>query len=526
MSSSLCSIASCSPELDAASPKTRRHILLNSNEAPLEAEAAVIEAELTTLDDRLLYLDNEIPRLRGRGLGKLERLEEERASVLKHRAQSRSTLSPLRRVPPEILGYIFSLTLPGPQETLQFTVVHVKESPWSLSHVSRYWRGVALSDTSLWSLVALSYNGPVSIYPLPMAETQVARAKKLKVHFYGCEKSTPQVQIETFRCLAQHAAQWEELSLGLTSHIAPLLGMLRDRLPLLRRFFLQWEGEDERAIDRVDCFQNAPSLVGAWVNDFPSVPVLFPAHNLTRYQLQASWGTHAGILQQTLNLLEARIMVNFDDLPLLDGHEIIDLTSLRRLLVSPAEILQFLRLPVLEELTIDCDVDEGPKILGAIRSAVSRSSCVLQRLCFWGIPLLTSITEILSQFPSILAFAVLISTPDDNGLARALMKRLTRTATSTTGAVAPQLAPQLRDISFACDKGAVLVHRDYLEMIASRRAGGFQRSELLVASGPRPDAVELREMETLREDGLELVYIEGEDADDAINHWTLDAQWN
>ncbi|KAJ7173369.1 hypothetical protein C8R46DRAFT_113852 [Mycena filopes] len=285
---------------------TPSHTLLHSNDVPLEGEAAAIGAELATLDDRLHILDDESLRLRE----ELGRLEEERVLVSKHRTQNGSILSAIRRMPPEILGQIFSWTLPGTAESLR-TVVHLKESPWTLSHVSRYWRAVALSESSLWSTVALDYDR-APLYPLSMIETQVARATKLKVHFYGCEAFDTVLQIETFQFLAQYAPRWEELSLALAPHIAPLLSALRDRVPLLRIFFLQWEWQNALTIDRVDCFQNAPSLVRAWVSShFQSIPVLFPAHHLTGYELYSSWDTHADILKHTQNLIVARISVEF-----------------------------------------------------------------------------------------------------------------------------------------------------------------------------------------------------------------------
>ncbi|KAJ7173437.1 hypothetical protein C8R46DRAFT_115013, partial [Mycena filopes] len=506
-------------ELDVASPGTRRHTLVHSNEVPLEAEAAVIEAELAPLDDRILSIDDEILRLRG----KLERLAEERLSVSKYRAQHRAILSPLRRMPPEILGHIFSSTLLAPHKALE-TVVSVEESPWSLSHVSRYWRAVALAESSMWSIVVMDYRDSGSHYPLSMLETQVARAKTLKVYFFGDETSDPAPQIETFRFLAQHAPQWEELSLGLSSHIAPLLSELRDRVPLLRIFSLH--SEDEPTVAHVDCFRNAPSLVEACVGRrLCSVTVLFPADRLTGYELQSSWDTHAGILKQTRNLVVAGITVLFggddeDSWQDPDSHEIINLTCLQHLFVSHAEILDLLRFPALGEVAINCGDSEGPNILAALRSAVSRSSCVLRRLCFWSLPLLTSTTEILNQFPSIVDFAVLIFTPDDGLLAETLMERLTITADSAV------VGPQLRCISFACDDDGLIAHGIYLEMIISRwRAGGCKTSELLLASGPRPDADILRGIEQLREEGLDLVYLEGDDAGDVITTWNFEPQW-
>ncbi|KAJ7036645.1 hypothetical protein C8F04DRAFT_1095217 [Mycena alexandri] len=486
MSSSRCSQCGATQhqdrlELDVAGPGTRHHILLNSNEAPLEFEIAGIKSGLTTLDARLVFLDDEIPRLQGQ----LKQLREQRASVLSYRTQSRSILSALRRMPPEILGCIFSWTLPAISEPPPATASRLMESPWVLSHVSRYWRAVALSDASLWSLVAVNYDSdnPRPDYPLSMADTQVGRAKKLKVHFYGCETSNSQPQIEMFRYLAQHAPQWEELSVGLTSHLVPLLSILRDRVPLLRRLYIQWQSDPVSTVGPLECFQNAPSLLEARIkNNLRFLPVLFPAHQFTQYRLDCPWETHATILKEAVNLVEARISVDFEDAEDWRNFcEILDLTCLRRLFVSHSEILKFLWAPVLEEIAVDFDEDEGPEFMSGLQSVVSRSSCILRRLCLWGFANLQTTTEILQQFPSIVELAIIATTPVGGELAETLMKRLIVPADSGSAVI----APQLRYLSFACEDEAFINYSIYMEMVASRwRAGGLKTSELLVDSGP------------------------------------------
>ncbi|KAJ7777068.1 hypothetical protein B0H16DRAFT_1504237, partial [Mycena metata] len=506
-------------ELDVAEPGTRHHILLNSNEAPLESEVAVIRAELTTLDASLAFLDDEIARLRGQ----LEQLQEQRTSALSYRAQNRSVLSPLRRIPPEILGYIFSWTLPAIGELIPATASPFTKSPWVLSHISRYWRTVAVSDASLWSLVTVDYGNTRSDYPLPLVETQVGRAKKLKVHFYGCETFDHQPQIEMFQYLVQHAPQWEELSVSLTPRLAPLLSILRDRVPLLRRFYVQWPSDPGSTIG-LECFQNAPSLLDARVhNEFRYIPIVCPAHQLTQYQLDCPWEMHATILKEAVNLIEARILVDFpDNEDWRNCREVLDLTCLRRLFVSHAEILKFLRVPVLEEITIDFDEGAGPEILRDLQSVVSRSSCILRRLCLWGFDLWTT-TEILRQFPSIVELAIIATTRGGGELAATLMKRLT-VSTDSNGAV---IAPQLRCLSFACQIEAFINYPIYMEMVTSRwRAGSLKTFEILVHSGLLPDADVRKRIAVLCEEGLDLVFLEGQDAERGIAGWTFDATWN
>jgi hypothetical protein len=58
---------------------------------------------MSKADARLVFLDAEISRLRGR----LKQVEDERTDLATYRAQNNTVLSPLRRMPPEVLGEIF-----------------------------------------------------------------------------------------------------------------------------------------------------------------------------------------------------------------------------------------------------------------------------------------------------------------------------------------------------------------------------------------------------------------------------------
>ncbi|KAJ6580722.1 hypothetical protein B0H19DRAFT_1017181 [Mycena capillaripes] len=97
-------------------PGTRHHILLNSNEPPLDSDIPAIESAILETDAQLpvARLDDEIARQRER----LQQLEEAHASLSSYRARNRAILSPLRKMPPEVLGEIFSRTLLSINECL------------------------------------------------------------------------------------------------------------------------------------------------------------------------------------------------------------------------------------------------------------------------------------------------------------------------------------------------------------------------------------------------------------------------
>ncbi|KAJ7206684.1 hypothetical protein B0H12DRAFT_1195783, partial [Mycena haematopus] len=104
----------CGALVDAAAkelgcaPGAIRYALLNSNEVPLDSEVSIITSENSKIDTSLACIGKEILQLHSR----LKQLEAERDRLSSYRAQSCAILSPLRRMPPEILGEIFSWTIP------------------------------------------------------------------------------------------------------------------------------------------------------------------------------------------------------------------------------------------------------------------------------------------------------------------------------------------------------------------------------------------------------------------------------
>ncbi|KAF8211009.1 hypothetical protein K438DRAFT_1710460, partial [Mycena galopus ATCC 62051] len=133
---------------EKAAPGTRHHTLLTTNEPPEGSELPVvfIHSAISKTDGRLARLNQEIPKLQER----LRRLEDERASLTSYRARNKAVLSPLRRIPPELLGEIFSWTLPFIGNALSVDTFNILRSPWVLTHISRRWRAVCLSIPSLW----------------------------------------------------------------------------------------------------------------------------------------------------------------------------------------------------------------------------------------------------------------------------------------------------------------------------------------------------------------------------------------
>ncbi|KAJ6580859.1 hypothetical protein B0H19DRAFT_930621, partial [Mycena capillaripes] len=149
-----CGALSASPWTDAfaaVAPGTRHQTLLNNNEPPDDFEKTYIQSVISETDARLACLDEEMAKLQNT----LKQLEEARASLLSCRTRNSAILSPLRRMPPEVLGEIFSWTPASLRAELARGRFDMAHSPWVLTRISSRWRAVSLSTPSLWSRVAI-----------------------------------------------------------------------------------------------------------------------------------------------------------------------------------------------------------------------------------------------------------------------------------------------------------------------------------------------------------------------------------
>ncbi|KAJ6552819.1 hypothetical protein B0H19DRAFT_1377617 [Mycena capillaripes] len=319
-----------------------------------------------------------------------------------------------------------------------------------------------------------------------------------------------------------HASRWEELSLELTGALSPLLASIKDRLPLLRRLWIQWSGaQSQSAVDSLDFFEKAPSLIDAGIhNEHRYFPVHLPVHQLTRYELDAPWDMHQGIMKLASNLIEARIIVQFDFEPWPALAETIELPCLRRLFVSNLEILEYLRFPVLEKFAGDVHASD---LLKLVEPALALSQCPLHHLCLNGHFDARTTVEVLQKFPSITDLAILINTP---AAARELKPFLSSCTVSEV--LATPIAPQLRCMVFGFSDSTYIDFEPYLWMMRSRWNADnctLNGAALLIASGPNPNAAIL---DALREEGLDLVVRDGEDASDSMLTCTMifETQWN
>ncbi|KAJ7498103.1 hypothetical protein B0H11DRAFT_1998689 [Mycena galericulata] len=497
----------------------RHSKLMNTNEPPDSPEQAYIRNIVSKTGPHLACLDEEISRLKGQ----LQQLEQERATLFDYDRQNTAILSPLRRIPPEVLREIFSWTLSSNLDE----VINVKASPWVLTHINRRWRAVAISSASLWSLIYIDYSKEC-VYPLAMIEVQVQRARMLKIHFYGDQKEESSYQIEMFNFLSQHSGRWEDLSLGLTNDLVPHLTALRGRLSTLRRLWVQWDGSQSQiGVDSIKCFQTAYSLldVGAF-SEYRFVPTLLPLHNhITRYDFDAPWNKHAELLKSLPNLVEARIRVSFDDDPWPDPGETITLLCLWRLYVPQAQVLNYLTAPALREIVLYTSKENSLHVRH-IEPFLIRSSCRLQRFCFKNLPDAHSMVEVLQKCSTLTEIALIIGGEDiDLEVANTVLAHLTVSPLPGSAVVLPQLSK----LCFLWNRSAQINFPLYIRMLKSRwntvdRA--LNVAEIITYSSLKLDPTTLGALDALKKDGLDLLVLSGSTALAMEKSWLYESQWN
>ncbi|KAJ7476067.1 hypothetical protein FB451DRAFT_1366654 [Mycena latifolia] len=193
------------------SQRSEAQKLLESNSAPSETEARAIREIIISKETLMEQLDGEVSEAQavlesmmqrraqaaeesGLALDKFDADIESARSVLKslltERDQTHQTLeahrallSPIRRIPPEVLGEIFIHCLP--KDT--YIGASVAECPLLLTQISSNWRSVALAMPALWTSIAVNLNVK-SCLPNPrLVETWIARSGSCPLSFHIAE---------------------------------------------------------------------------------------------------------------------------------------------------------------------------------------------------------------------------------------------------------------------------------------------------------------------------------------------------
>ncbi|KAK0462126.1 hypothetical protein IW261DRAFT_1348449, partial [Armillaria novae-zelandiae] len=144
-------LASLLPDYSHAPPDARIIHLLQTNSPPTPIETQSLQATLSETPHRIAELDSLI----GPATSLPRYLTKDRNQALENEADAKKILSPCRQLPNELLIDIFIRCLSGRDQL---------DSPsnpgafhWTLSHVCRKWREVAIGTPEIWSSIHLDF---------------------------------------------------------------------------------------------------------------------------------------------------------------------------------------------------------------------------------------------------------------------------------------------------------------------------------------------------------------------------------
>ncbi|KAJ6484184.1 hypothetical protein C8R45DRAFT_1000365 [Mycena sanguinolenta] len=480
-----------------------------TNEPPHDTELSLIRPILGKTSARLADLDAEILRLQIR----LLKLEKERIV--------------LARVPAEILGEIFSWTLPSLDDVLD-----PDGYPWVLTHVCGSWRSVALSKPSLWSLIRVDFTKPDQHYPADMVRTQMKRARSLKIHFYGSQAHDSAAQITLFMLLGKHCDRWEELSIQLTSHLLPHVMDLHGGFTALRRAWVQWDTAESQVadFDSIDFFQMAISLVDINVySEYRFIPTRLPlVHQLTRYDLDAPWQKHSELLKSLPNLQEVCISLFDDPEDWPDPGQPIYLPHLRRVHVTHPRSFDYLRTPALREIGMLVVVHTTAP-WAHLEGLFLRSACSPRRLRIKGVLNVQCAADFLHKYQCLTEVAITPPNAEEERTQREVLSAFIKLFTISPSTPAAQVLPHITSVGFGSRNADAIVCPLFLDMLESRwnvRDSALTSAELLfVELSVHPDPRSVARIEALRAAGLQLSLLSEFDARDRVDEWLHKSEW-
>ncbi|KAJ7657629.1 hypothetical protein DFH06DRAFT_1327712 [Mycena polygramma] len=324
--------------------------LLNSNDIPLAGEVQYIRRLLSDDQDEIDDLDNEITYLDFQ----LRDLFDNRRHLETRRRRHRAIISPIRRMPPELLCEIFASTLAGEVAGGDATPYSPK-TPWRLASVSKSWRASALSYGPLWSIINLpsTFHLPAP-FAMPKLGTQLVRSAYAALEVHYQERN---IDPSTVDLVLEQCHKWGSLHLAISQSTSPNLSALSlradsDSFPRLETLNVIVSSQADHG-EIPDIFGKAPRLRNVILTDKAfrntSPPIAIPWGQITHYRGKFTHQRQLELLNMASNLVECTIGLAVEVAVPTYEHDIITLPRLRRLYLHEPNLLRYLRTPLLAD---------------------------------------------------------------------------------------------------------------------------------------------------------------------------------
>lgn len=402
--------------------------LLATNQVPSTNEVVEVERDMVRLDVDLESLELEITRARAM----LERLERKRRRIRTKRQAYEFILSPVRRLPLEILGDIFAFGLP----------VHLGRATTSVLQsymgVCRTWRHACLSSPKIWADLSITcdHTSKIENY-MPHIGKWAQRSGSLPLKLSLEAPTYSSEGISEFLSELPAKNRWKDISLNISqsSCLAPLFhASLAQGWPMLESLSIVAWDIGEKPLTRNGSFglTDAPHL------ERLSLRIL---EHLNRGALHMPWSQlveltlmsnttiveYLEILKECPRLQSCSISLEWDDnstnessLPMTFSLPFLYYLSVKRVSSSLSPFFKPISLPSLTELIIEADSHESPEELPLteiVAIFLTRSGCSLEKF-----ELSTSnledaqLTSLLQTSPTLVEVKIRASTLDGSFL--------------------------------------------------------------------------------------------------------------
>ncbi|KAJ7648286.1 hypothetical protein DFH06DRAFT_574444 [Mycena polygramma] len=480
-------------DLPAASPNLTH--LLTSNEPPLETEVPSIQNVIGHGQDRITLLHAQISSLEAQihDLNNaLLQFQNQRDEIAESVRQHQSVLSPVRRVPAELLCEIFLATSPSED---------ANNPPWYLGHICRSWRRYALSYPALWLSIAIS-SSPLDVSRMISilgAQLERSAYAPLDIHWRCVDNRDFDQRL--LELIIPHSRRWR--SLYFHGHVN--VGWLQDvngRLDRLQKVAV--EPVDTTKIIFPDVFSTARNLREVILTDeslVDSPTIVIPWTQITRYHGTYSSERQLEILRAAAaTLLDCAIGFTGDDFDN-DSLRIVTLPTLRRLSSQYVGVLPHLAAPVLEELRLIL----GHEPMSLAAPFISRTSCTLTRLALTECRI-DDVIPVLRTLSSLTSLLIELEYGSDTTADWT-------TAMSISGA-ASDMCPRLTSLDLGCELATQVswdlffsMARSRFEILSSCHSRLLCLRLFCVGVLPPSDQM-LADMEMLRDEGFDAAFID------------------
>lgn len=358
--------------------------LCDSNQPPNPSESENMRTEIHGYLSLISHLDQEVSRVKTL----LVDLQASRRALQSHVTQCKAILSPVRRLPAEIVGLLLSYAV----DFEPWTSFAYQGAALRLGQICRSWRDVINTTSRIWSLINLELNERRCVDMLTCWLNRSGQCMLMvSLAAYDHKRQDDLNPQPVLDLLSTHAHRLSELRIKIAETYSPALTSLNGKMINLHT--LHFENNYHSSIGAIaNVFASAPALRNIYVAPYVDLPGAsqLPWHQLESFSGEDNPVGRNGtmgipeVLRRSPNMLYVRVEIphrihygNTGLVPHILHQKLQSLELVWRAYRDNSGFLTSLTLPALQALSCSAT---GPWPVDQLKLLLVRSSCQLTRL--------------------------------------------------------------------------------------------------------------------------------------------------